>query len=347
MTDMKTVTFNADTITAAQHRSAMLGSRVISITAGIPAIGFAGLAMFGNAQFAYSFGADTAEAFKYGAWGVLATLPLVGLPVAAGMISRNYADVSTTTMRVWKAALLISAAGATYAAIAWPDPHAPAKAAALREKVRYLQGDAWETWENSHGCTVTSGRYVVPCAELKAWRQAEWTRAAEIEAGAPFRDRIGALLMNLGAVMFAAFLGRPAVLGIAESWRLGEGTASAAPAGAAIVVPAGPALEAKIDTLEGWFQINVIPDEEGFLSPTDALAHYETVCRANGQQPDGSGAFFSFLANKAGASDGAVKRRKIGGKHVWAGWTLAAGIDAAAIAAPVSITELPYRTAAE
>ena len=333
----RTVTYNADSLTEAAHRSARMGSRVIAQTLGLAAWLLAIVALLMSWAFTSSLAVSWGEVIKLGLIGSALVAAMSGLPVAAAMMARSYPPEARYCMRAWLVVLAVVAASAvvfTWRLEAPSDKAAPSRLVAQplgSPAVRSLYMTA-ELWKDSSGCTAPRTLYHEEvCGEYR-WTLAargvsenrdvaaesaplDWSPAATLGvtslAEGATRQAI-VLLLSLIATAGAGILGRWATLATAESYRLGEGQASALPL-PSMTAPApvpSRSIVPPADPFALWAEGRLIPDPDGEVS-ADALWHdYAETMRLNGLQGMTQARFFNAMSDLAKRSGGRVAKFK-------------------------------------
>jgi hypothetical protein len=133
------------------------------------------------------------------------------------------------------------------------------------------------------------------------------------------------LFLMLVAVGGSGILSRWATLATAESYRLGEGMASAAPQAP---VAAGPvhagtgATMSAIDVWNMWFTARIRYSAEARIAAAAIYADYEQSCRMNGYPALSAKVFGGLLTAKAEGSGGRISKLRSNG-NFYVGITLA------------------------
>jgi hypothetical protein len=354
----RTVTYNQDTVTEAQFRSARMGSRVIGGTLGTAAVLLAIVALTMSWAFTSSLAVSWGEVIKLGLIGSALVAAMAGLPVAAAMMSRSYPQEARHAMRAWLVALLIVAGAAVVFAVRLERPSdkaAPARLMAVplgSPAVRSLYMTD-SIWRDTAGCATMKTlyheevcgeyRYTLTTHGIPENREVvadtapiDWSPAGVlgVEGLADGATRQGiVLLLTLIATGGAGILGRWATLATAESYRLGEGMASAlpampAPAAAASLPPVSGASMSPIEVFDLWFAGRVRHDAGGRLSASAAFGDYEQTATINGFAALSQRRFGELLTRKAEGSGGRISKVKSNGAHFYAGLALASESEA-------------------
>lgn len=359
----KTVTFNAPPPDEAQHRSARLGSRIVTGTLGTASGLLALVALMMCLNFTSALATTWGELLVLGlvAAGIVAAM--CGLPVAAAMMQRTYPSEASQAMRIWLVALTVVAIGAGLFAVRITPQAVPAHATAEAERnlarsVRLTDA----MWEESRHCEAPRTLYQQEfCGDYRRARP-NLLIPTDLRPGAvlglaaisdgPARILL-VLLLNLVAVGGAGLLGRLAVLATSESYRLGIGEAApiqaAAPPPLAALPPpdAGMSLT-PMQVFDMWFQGRVFQTPSGRLSSSAAFEDYRESCVLNGLPPMTLKAFGDLLTSKATASSGQISKLKSRGSIFYLGIAFSSergAIDVVGVHPGTKIMEpLPRRT---
>lgn len=357
--EARTVTYNADTLTAAQSRSAALGARVISVTLGTAAVLLALVALTMSWAFTSSLAVSWGEVVKLGLIGSAIVAALSGLPVAAAMLSRSYPGEARQCMRAWLVALLVVgvAAAAFAGRLEVPrilDKTVKTHAAPLAEPVVKSRWMTTAIWKGSDGCTKMRNDYDGMVCEEFRWRLgqtgavqplrgtvaeaalSDWSPAATLGITTlvdGVARQVIVLLLSLIAAGGSGVLGRWATLATAESYRLGEGMASAPPsvplpaAPMASMGPAGNVIGPQ-EAFEMWASGRLSYDAGGEVTGDAAYQDYAETCRLNNLQAISMPKFGGLLTRLADSSQGRVMKVKSNGQMRYRGVRLPDGVAA-------------------
>ena len=334
----RTVTYNSEPISEAMHRSARMGSRVIAQTLGVAAWLLAGVALLMSWSFAASLGVTWGEVVKLCAVATGLVAAMVGLPVSSALMARSYPQESRWAVRAWVVALLaVSAAAMVFT---WRLETPGDKGDGARLVARPLAAPPVRSqfmtqaiWRDTAGCSTHRTLYhEMACEEFQHEMAvtgadparplvaeavpSEWTPAATLGitslADGAARQGIVLLLMLI-ATGGAGVFGRWAVLATAESYRLGEGQASALPQmrmPAAAPAPAHGPVIMQQDPFSMWASGRLI-QEAGATVPADALwADFHETCRLNNLPLQTPNWFFNKMSALAQASGGRIVKFK-------------------------------------
>lgn len=352
----KTVTFGADTRTEAQHRSARLGSRVVGATLGVAAVVLAAVALIFNFSMAADIASTWRELIVLGSIAFALTLALAGLPVAAAVMRRSYPGEALRAMAYWATVLVITATGGLFFVFSTSRGHVLTAAEAarveeLRQAIRTLSHSEMAAWRRSADCTTPQSSGDQAACEAIHARDSDYrAEIAAIEAG-PMPDAIRRLLvlaMALAAIAGAGLLGRLGVLASAESYRLAEGEAAAAPATTGLpaiagVSPDGSGALTPLQVFDMWFAGRIRSESAGKLSASAAFADYEGACSLNGLPPVSAKKFGDLLTARAEASGGRIGKVKSAGAIFYTGIAFAGEPMPLAVVDGGELTALPYR----
>ena len=342
--EARTVTYNADTLTAAQSRSAAMGARVISVTLGTAAVLLALVALTMSWAFTSSLAVSWGEVVKLGLIGSAIVAALSGLPVAAAMLSRSYPGEARQCMRVWLVALLVVGVAAVAFAGRLEVPRMLDKtvrtvAAPLAPPIVRSRWMTPQIWAATDGCARMRNDYDGMVCEEFRWRlgqtgavqaprgvvaeaaPSDWSPAATLGitslADGVARQMI-VLLLSLIAAGGSGVLGRWATLATAESYRLGEGMASALPS--MPQMPAAPASSAgpvvmQQDAFSMWASGRLIQESGASVRADALLADFQETCRLNNLPLQTSNWFFNKMADLARSSGGRIVKYKSDTMH--------------------------------
>lgn len=302
--------------------AAELGVTVIRALIGGAAVLLGIVATLWLLSLAFALSATLGEAFKLGLIAMAASASLAGLPIAGALLSRNYANEASITMRGWAAVVVIAAFAAIYFTLSLT-PLAESGASALRYMPRAV-------WTHSGKCRRPENDYQEElCAE---WRHATAPAVSLLPFGGEAADnplrRILVALLNIAALAGAGWLGRIYVLASAEAKNLPTSEAQPAPAGGpAVPVQMTDVPLAPIDTFNAWFAGSVRHDPAGMLSATEAYERYRMTCQQNGFPALTSRKFGVTMTAKAEASGGQIRKVKTNGTHFYQGLAFSGEAD--------------------
>lgn len=280
---------------------------------------------------AFALSATLAEALKLGLIAVAASASLAGLPVAAALLSRNYASEAAITMRGWATVVALAAVAAVYFTLTLSPPASTSAASALRSMPKAV-------WVHSDQCRQPENTYQEElCTQ---WRQGAAPAVSLLPFGAEAADnplrRIMVAFLNIAALAGAGWLGRIYVLASAEAKTLETSEAQVIISSAAAAGSLPEMAETQLTPLEifnMWYNGRVRTEASGRLPAKQAYEDYQAACAMNGYPSLSQQKFGQLLTSKAENSGGRVGKIKTGGNLFYTGVALTGDSEPIDIAA--------------
>ena len=336
----RTVTYHPDSISAAQSRAGALGTRVIGQTLGVAAWLLGGVALLVAWSFTASLATTWGQLIMLAAIGTGIVCATAGLPVAAAVMERSYPQEARRCMQAWLVALLAIAVASAWTAGRLERPGAlPAAprlvAAPLAPPVIRTRFMTAEIWASTAGCTQMQTLYhEMSCEEFtyqlgRAGKvqpprgtvaaPASWDLSpAGVLGVSGIGDGLLRRILVLGLMLIATagsgILGRWSVLASSESYRLGEGMASAPPQAplpaASVAAASSPGVVPPADPFGLWAEGRLIPDASAEVAAEALWNDYATTMQLNGLQGMSQARFFNALTDLAKRSGGRIVKVK-------------------------------------